>query len=795
MLFKFINLKKTEYCAISKIEKKEIVLQESSKSGLEGSIYAILIELCTNTNYKHYKKFIVLDKNKKENFKKVIKNNKLKGVNILEYNSKEYYTKMQEAQYLITNDSFSNNFVKKEGQIYIKIIDETPLANVGRSNKHNAYAIGNNQRNLIMSDYIIVPNEFTLNLVRKEFMLDNLYKGKYIISGLPKNDIFFNHDKNEKIKQKINPDNKIIIVYAPVARRKKLLEEQEYKIKELLEKLDNQLDNSYIVYVKLNKKTKIKIDFKEYSKIEKIPNKYEFNQILSMSDIFLTDYSSSIFDYSITNKKIISYAYDIENFKNEVGLYFDTDREFEIATTDNLQEIIEQIKKEQKVNTSGFKKYIENENGKSASELCNKLFGNCESKLITIDSKKFHNNKENVIIFTGSLIKNGITSSLKGLINNIDLTKRNYYLTFYKEEVKKNKYLIDEIPKDINYISLEGEKKFSENEEKILNAFFENEIKINEKDLLIIEQIYKKEINRVFPRLKFEYAIDFCGYNKDIINLFMYLNSFKIRYTHSNLKEEYKIRQNIHLESLKMAYKNYDKIIAVREGMENEINSLFPDIKHNNIKIVHNLNNIKDIYNKSQIPLSFEEKTYSNFNINKINEILDDKNIVKFINISRFSKEKGLERLINAFDRFCKQQENKDKKAYLIIIGGHGKEFENICNLVKNMKMDNVVIIKNIQNPLTILKRCDLYILSSYYEGLPMTVMEALILDIPVISVDIEGPRPFFNKGYVHLVEDSEEGIIKGMNDYINGQLNITNKFNANEFNEKAIQEFEQIFE
>lgn len=795
MLFKSNESKEDyilKYYENLKIKNNQIILENAYRNGLEGSIYYILIELCTNPEYRKFKKYIVIHKNKINNFYKAIKNKKLNNLKILEYDSQEYYKKLYESKYLINDNTFSSNFIKKEGQVYINIVDKIPLVNVGRANKINPHAIGKKQRNFLMSDYIVCPNKRTLEIIRKDYMLDNIYSGKYIVSGLPKNDIFFSEEQKEKLKKKINVDNKNIIVYAPTYRGKAYLEEQEKRIKEFLQYLDNNIDNNYLVYFKPDNKMKIQIDFEKYKNIVRFPKIYELNEILSISDVFITDYSSSIFDYSLTNNQIISYSYDMKTFKEKVGFYFDINSELGVMATDVKEEAINQIKRRQKFENTKIKQYMSIEKGKSTSNFAKILLNN-KKDLQIIDANVFNNGKENVIIFTGSLIKNGITASLKGLINNIDLNKRNYYLTFFEDEVKKNKYLFFEFPKDIKYISIEGERIINQKEGDLLQQFFEENV-INNRIQKTLENVYKREIKRIYPKVKFDYAIDFCGYNKEIINLFRYMNSIKMRYTHSNLKEEYKTRQNIHLESLKLAYKSYDKIIAVREGMEEEINTLFDDIKPNKVKIVHNLNNIQDIQYKSRCPIEFQEKTYSNITKEELGQILNNKGTIKFINISRFSKEKGLERLINAFDKFCKQNKLQDNQAYLIIIGGHGKEFENICNMIRDMNLNNVIIIRNVQNPLTILKRCNLYILSSYYEGLPMTVMESLILDIPVISVDIIGPRPFFSKGYVYLVSDSEDGIIEGMNSYLKGNIKDLKKFDAEEFNKKALREFEDIF-
>ena len=596
-----------------KIYKDEIVLQDKNKRDFIGSIYKILLELCHNKQYRKFKKYIVV-KNINRG-RKMLFENFLFNVKLLQYDSNEYYEKLYNVKYLITNETFPTSFIKQKGQKIINIIEEETISEIGRTNSENSYKLGNKQRNLLMSDYIVCLNESVVDTVRKEFMLDNLFKGQYVIPSTAKN-------------------------------------------------------------------------------------------------------------------------------------------------------------------------------GQAVKDICSILLNEINGNVI--GSEKFNNNKENVLIFTGSLIKNGITASLKGLINNIDLNKRNYYLTFYKKEVKKNKYLLSEFPDNINYIPIDGDKILSKEEEKILTEFYEEDI-TNEEVIKSLEKIYKREISRVYPGLKFDYVIDFCGYNKEMINMFMYMNSIKIRYTHSNLKREYETRQNIHLESLKLAYKKYDKVVAVREGMEDEISTHFEDIKPKEIKIVHNLNDIENIKKKSNLPIEFQEKTYSNIEKEKLEEILNDENAIKYINIARFSKEKGLDRLIKSFDEFCKQNKT-DKKVYLIIVGGHGKIFEDVCEMIKERNLDNVIIIKNIQNPLSILKKCNLYILSSYYEGLPMTIMESLILNIPTASVDIIGPRKFFQKGYVYLVEDSEEGLLRCMNDYIDGKIVNLNKFNAEEFNQIALKEFENIF-
>ena len=104
---------------------------------------------------------------------------------------------------------------------------------------------------------------------------------------------------------------------------------------------------------------------------------------------------------------------------------------------------------------------------------------------------------------------------------------------------------------------------------------------------------------------------------------------------------------------------------------------------------------------------------------------------------------------------------------------------------------EKIIIIKNLYNPYYILNKSDCFVLSSHYEGLPMTIMEAMILKKKIICTNIPGPREFLNeKNYAYLVETNIDSIYKGMIKFKEDGLKECNVFDAEEFNEMAIEEF-----
>lgn len=781
----------TKYYENTKI-KEEILIQSYDGSSISGNPYYLLLELCRNEDYVNLKKIVAANKENINKIKNIVKSQKLLNTEVIKIHSRKYCNKLAEAKYLINNSTFPTYFMKKEGQVYINTWHGTPLKAMGRDIIDSPHELGNTQRNFIMADYLLFQNDFMFEKMKNAYMLDNLYLNKYIISGYPRNDIFFDKEDRKKIKKELNIEGKKVIVYMPTWRgtaSKKQNEKQTIEITNMLEILEKNLNNDTILYIKIHNLANAKIDYNNYQNIKPFPTNYETYRFLNIADCLITDYSSVMFDFANTGKKIILYTYDYEEYTNNRGFYLNV-KDMPFTVVYDEKTLCKEINKlDNYLDYTEFKnEFCGYDSKETSKKICDLFLKNNPSDLKIINGKDINNQKKNILIFTGALLKNGITSSLKGLINNIDLKQYNYYLTFFRNHVRRNCYVINSFPKDCNYIPIQGQKNYEITEFIAVLLYYKLNIEttwIRKK----LEKVYKREINRIYPNIKFDTVIDFSGYDRQPMNMFSYMNAQKIRYTHSNLIKEQKTRNNIHILSLKHAYRTYDKIAVVREGMKEEVQSHFKEISPKCIELVHNVNDIENIIANSKKEIELSDNTFTNYSKERIEDILNDKKKIKFINIGRFSKEKGQERLVRAF----KKVQDKYKNAYLFLIGGHGKEFNNIMKIISEEDVKNVIVIKNLDNPYPILKKCNLFILSSYYEGLPMTVMESLILNVPILSVDIDGPRKFLEQGYAYLVENSEQGLQEGMNKFINKGYGNLKKFNAEEFNNNAIQEFYKL--
>lgn len=788
----------THYREKLPMNEKAILFESFNGDDFTGNPFYLLLEACSNERYSGYTKYVAVKKSDLENDKKVetlLRNyDLLDQVVLVRRNSREYCKLLASAKYLVNNVTFPTFFIKREGQVYLNTWHGTPLKGLGRNIKDNPNTIGNVQRNFLMSDYLLYPNKYSFEHIRHDYMLDQFYTGQYVLSGYPCNSTFFDQSRVDSIKEQLEISDKKVVVYMPTWRGKekgKKVDKHIFYILHLLYEMESKLDDDVVVFVKLHHLAMSSIELDEFEKIKAFPTEFETYDFLNVADCLITDYSSVMFDYLNTDKKVFLYTYDKEEYMAGRSIYTDIDT-LPFQAFDTPKPLCEALNAQLGSASYGTYRdmFCHYDSAYAAKDLLALLlFGEVSERMELIDGKKFRNNKPNVLIFAGELAKNGLTTALKGLINYVDTSKMNYVLTFYTKKTNRNKQVINEFRDEISYIPIQGAKNLTFIGAVCQLLYF----KMNIDTAFVNRQIEKnaaREVERSYPTIHFDYAIHYTGYERHIIHIINALDAKKAIYTHNDLLKERKTRNNIHVPSLKKAYRQYDRIVIIRESMREEIKKNIPGVDDTKIVVAHNLNNLELIKRRAKKKVTFDDDTYCNIELDELNSVLQNKNVLKFIDIARFSPEKGLDQLIFAFNRFRK--ENPD--AYLIIVGGHGKDFDAICALAESEETKNVIIIRSISNPYPILAKCDCFVLSSHYEGLPMTIMEALILDKKVISTNIPGPSEFLSQGYGYLVEDSVDGILKGMQEFEKTGLKTLTKFDAQAFNKNALAEFEAIF-
>lgn len=201
--------------------------------------------------------------------------------------------------------------------------------------------------------------------------------------GVPRTDIYFNTDfvKNAK---KYMPDKsgRKIILYAPTFRG--FSPEQSYNDFKLdLKKLKNLFCEEYIFYIKAHPFTAKQINLQYPEGIIEKDFAYNVSDInietaLCAADILITDYSSLIFEYSLLDRPMIFYAYDLNEYKKSRSFYSEYEEFVPGRIACNEDELIDSISEVNfdKDRIKAFRqKYMTACDGKSTERITEYLFG------------------------------------------------------------------------------------------------------------------------------------------------------------------------------------------------------------------------------------------------------------------------------------------------------------------------------------------------------------------------------------------------------------------------------------
>ncbi|MDE7299530.1 MAG: CDP-glycerol glycerophosphotransferase family protein, partial [Lachnospiraceae bacterium] len=399
-------------CLKNKPLRENAVLLES-KGGLDmgGNIFYLLKEL-TSGSYKDFEIYLAVHRRKRQTFQDMFERYGIAGVQMIETNGRDYYRLLATAKYLFNDTTFPAWFIKREGQVYLNTWHGTPFKMMGRDVWNRAYAIGNVQRNFLLADYLLYPNDYMKEKMLSSYMLNNLWRGAAMLEGYPRNSIFFRPERGRQVKEELGLADKRLILYMPTWRGVMTNKKSDVQMEAAycyFTLLDELLTDDEIFFVKFHIFTAKKFKFEEYRHIRPFPEEFETYDFLNAADVLVTDYSSVFYDFANSGKKIVLFTYDRDEYLDERGLYVPIDS-LPFPQASNAEELIREIRSPKAYDDTEFRSvYCKYDNADAARRiLCHVLKGvNC-----CLTEGPTPNGKENVVIYCANLGRNGITTSL-----------------------------------------------------------------------------------------------------------------------------------------------------------------------------------------------------------------------------------------------------------------------------------------------------------------------------------------------------------------------------------------------
>ena len=239
------------------------------------------------------------------------------------------------------------------------------------------------------------------------------------------------------------------------------------------------------------------------------------------------------------------------------------------------------------------------------------------------------------------------------------------------------------------------------------------------------------------------------------IGLFKHINIIYFAHGGSSDFRDFYLSRPLVKHKVKMIFKAFDKVICLYDDETNYP----PQVKKEKLYFIPN-------------PLPFEPSNIS---------FEEKENIV--LSLGRVTKEKGIDILIKAWSGIESKYLN-----WKLQIVGDGKDKEGFIKLAKDLNLKNIEFISATTDVKPYYEKAKIFVIPSLFEGMPMTILEAMACKCCVISSKTAGGKK--------LIEDDKTGLLFEIGD-VKGLTSALELLIKNERNQKRISNnsFENIKE
>lgn len=272
--------------------------------------------------------------------------------------------------------------------------------------------------------------------------------------------------------------------------------------------------------------------------------------------------------------------------------------------------------------------------------------------------------------------------------------------------------LFSQIPKSINVLPNLGTGSLKQ----ILHS--KNRLLIPKKLIKYIQ--FKQSINKGYPwkildsqKKEYDIAISYCqnGYSPYYV-----IDNVKAKEKYLWYHELNYIGNDGTKEKDLEYFQKYTKIICVSNACRKNLSKVFPSISENFITL-YNFYNTKEIIEKANLGN---------------NPFDTDKKVL--VTVGRISPEKGFELAIKACYELSKLRND-----FIWYWVGSGQCHDEAQNLINDLGINEyILLLGNKENPYPYIKNCDIYVQPSLSEAFCTTIIEAKLLEKPIVSTDVD---------------------------------------------------------
>lgn len=742
-----------------------------------GNPYALCLHLLGREEYSALRHVIVLPSRAHPKWKAFRRD---KRVSLVRVDSRRYIRYAQTCGLFINDASYKPYLVKRPGQRYLYTWHSTLLKKLA-GDKGAPWEARNVTRALVGADWFISPNRFTTELLLSSHGAAPFMDGQIAEFGYPRNDLTINADRGALRSRLGLNQGQTLVTFAPTWRGEHNAVDNVAEVLAQRAELERLLPKGYRVLVKFHTMVYRFLRGKDLKHCA--PRDLDANELLAATDILVTDYSGIFYDYLLTGQPVVFYVPDREDYaRAKNGFYLDLDT-LPGPITGELTEAAEYIREpgrwaaDYAERYAAFRScYVGDDDGKAcerAVDLC--LGGKADGRVYRLP-----HGKKRVLLYPGPLNPNGVTTSFVSLLGALDYSR--YEVAVVVPDEERNRVWQAQLDRRACLLFRSVPDAFSYGEYARHARFVKRGALSRD---CLPEEAYRRSLNRLVFGKRFDAVVNFHGYQPgDAAALAVGVDcSLRSCFLHNDLNRDRQIKQP-QLRSVFSTYFLYDRLFCV--SRDSLAANLAGAAEYCKAEFGHDVAGKMGYAHNIIDPIRIRAKE---------GEALPEglmappPNVPSFMTIGRLSPEKNHARLLKAFALLGKTHGN----AVLYIVGD-GKEASALHALARQLGLsERITFVPFMANPYPLFKACDCFVLSSDIEGQPITILEAMTLDKPIIATDIAGPRDLLKGGYGRLVETNAEALAKAMAEFIeSGRRMERNRFDAELYIAEAAARFAQ---
>jgi CDP-glycerol glycerophosphotransferase (TagB/SpsB family) len=249
------------------------------------------------------------------------------GLDQVPYGTPAGLAALEQADVVISNDHLDLDWDKRPEAVYLQAWHGTPLKRI----HHDVLwappgRLPRLDRDVARWDYLLSPNPVSTERMRRAFG----FGGEVLETGLPRNDAL-SDDRGDKIRAAVRaelgiPDGVTAVLWTPTWRDDLVFgggPGPDFGLPLDPAEFSARFGADHVLLLRLHSLVTGRPELAD-GPVRDVSGWSDVRDLYLAADVMVTDYSSTMFDFAVTGKPLIFFAYDLDDYRDRVrGFYFD----------------------------------------------------------------------------------------------------------------------------------------------------------------------------------------------------------------------------------------------------------------------------------------------------------------------------------------------------------------------------------------------------------------------------------------------------------------------------------------